>query len=419
MTPRIADASFYMRTLPTNLLVGYETKEGKQLFRKALDEGGLEAFFPLSQQFLTQEEPAYCGIGTLCMILNALKVDPAKTWRKPWRWFTQEMLDCCRPLEDVKKKGITLAEFACLARCNGLDATTRFANKITFEEFHEDVKKSASSEDSFIAVSYSRASLGQTGSGHFSPIGGYCSDKGGMVLILDVARFKYPSYWVPIQRLFESLQPIDAETGQPRGYSILRKSKLGSSTPSSLFRLNLQKGKWEAFVQNVKQYAQEIGELPVEQFLEELAKKINFCPVLTRELEVEASVPDKEITPDSPKNNLSVEYYVATEELIDALAAYSRLYQTFKNDKEEGAQWTVFFLALARLRPFFTVLPFKLKEDLDKLADEDCRNPVISREVSFIRTQILSLQACCNEEGETCKSAACCKSKVDIAVREK
>ena len=30
-----------------------------------------------------------CGIGTLCMVLNALKIDPAKTWRKPWRWFTQ------------------------------------------------------------------------------------------------------------------------------------------------------------------------------------------------------------------------------------------------------------------------------------------------------------------------------------------
>lgn len=239
-----------------------------------------------------------------------------------------------------------------------------------------------------------------------------------MVLILDVARFKYPSYWVPIQRLFESLQPIDAETGQPRGYSVLRKTKLGSSTPSSLFRLNLQKGKWEAFVEKVKTGAQEIGELPITEFLEKLSEKINFCPVLTRELEVEASVPDKEITPDSPKNNLSVEYYIATEELLDSLAAYSKLYQAFKKDKEEGAQWTIFFLALARLRPFFTVLPFKVKEELDRLAEEDCRNPVISREVSYIRTQILSLQTCCNEEGETCKSSGCCKSKVDIAVRE-
>lgn len=63
------------------------------------------------------------------MILNAAKVDPGKVWRQPWRWFTQEMLDCCRPLDAVQKEGITLAEFTCLARCNGLDAETRFADE--------------------------------------------------------------------------------------------------------------------------------------------------------------------------------------------------------------------------------------------------------------------------------------------------
>lgn len=45
--------SFYMRELPTDKLVGYESPEGKELFKAALMEGGLEAFFPLSQQFLT------------------------------------------------------------------------------------------------------------------------------------------------------------------------------------------------------------------------------------------------------------------------------------------------------------------------------------------------------------------------------
>ena len=40
-----------------------------------------------------------------------------------------------------------------------------------------------------VVVSYSRKQLGQTGDGHYSPIGGYhrASDQ---VLILDVARFK-------------------------------------------------------------------------------------------------------------------------------------------------------------------------------------------------------------------------------------
>lgn len=42
---------------------------------------------------------------------------------------------------------------------------------------------------------------------------------GGMALVLDVARFKYPSYWVPMKRLFESLIPFDTKTGQPRYFT--------------------------------------------------------------------------------------------------------------------------------------------------------------------------------------------------------
>lgn len=38
-------------------------------------------------------------------------------------------------------------------------------------------------------VSYSRRTLNQTGTGHFSPIGGYHESK-DLVLIMDVARFK-------------------------------------------------------------------------------------------------------------------------------------------------------------------------------------------------------------------------------------
>jgi len=40
-----------------------------------------------------------------------------------------------------------------------------------------------------LIVSYSRKVLGQTGDGHFSPIGGYHKSR-DLVLIMDVARFK-------------------------------------------------------------------------------------------------------------------------------------------------------------------------------------------------------------------------------------
>lgn len=56
----------------------------------------------------------------------------------------------------------------------------------------------------------------QTGTGHFSPIGGYHAGK-DMALILDVARFKYPPHWVPLSLLWEAMNSVDITTGQHRG----------------------------------------------------------------------------------------------------------------------------------------------------------------------------------------------------------
>ena len=58
----------------------------------------------------------------------------------------------------------------------------------------------------------------QTGTGHFSPIGGYHAGR-DMALILDVARFKYPPHWVPVSLLWDAMDTVDEATGQPRGYS--------------------------------------------------------------------------------------------------------------------------------------------------------------------------------------------------------
>ena len=69
-------------------------------------------------------------------------------------------------------------------------------------------------------ASYSRRDLEQSGSGHFSPIGGYCAER-DMVLIMDVARFKYPPHWVPLGSLYQAMQRVDPETGKCRGYMLL------------------------------------------------------------------------------------------------------------------------------------------------------------------------------------------------------
>lgn len=52
--------TFYQRELPSSL-VRFASPEGKKLFREAMDDGHAEGFFPLTGNFTTQSEPAYCG----------------------------------------------------------------------------------------------------------------------------------------------------------------------------------------------------------------------------------------------------------------------------------------------------------------------------------------------------------------------
>ncbi|KAG0287439.1 hypothetical protein BGZ97_007096 [Linnemannia gamsii] len=210
--------SFYRRKLPEHL-VSFTSPKGKQLFREMLSEGYGEGYFSLVGNFTTQSEPAYCGPSSLAMVLNSLEVDPQRQWKGAWRWYSDELLECCAPAEQVKAKGITFNQFACLSKCH-CDVQVRRANQISLEQFKQDLEMVCSRDDIHMVVSFSRKALGQTGDGHFSPIGGYVP-KAGMVLVLDTARFKYPSYFVSVEKLYESLFPIDAETGSSRGYFLL------------------------------------------------------------------------------------------------------------------------------------------------------------------------------------------------------
>ncbi|KAI1299516.1 hypothetical protein EDD11_006459 [Mortierella claussenii] len=210
--------SFYRRKLPEHL-ISFTSPKGKQLFREMLTEGYGEGYFSLVGNFTTQSEPAFCGPSSLAMVLNSLEVDPQRQWKGAWRWYSDELLECCAPAEQVKAKGITFNQFACLSKCH-CDVQVRRAAQTSLEQFKRDLEMVCSRDDIHMVVSFSRKALGQTGDGHFSPIGGYVPNA-GMVLVLDTARFKYPSYFVSVEQLYKSLFPIDAETGASRGYFLL------------------------------------------------------------------------------------------------------------------------------------------------------------------------------------------------------
>jgi glutathione gamma-glutamylcysteinyltransferase len=216
--------TLYRRPLPSEA-IAFSSLDGRKVFAEALSSGGLDGYFPLAEQFHTQSDPAFCGLGSLVVGLNALGIDPGRLWKGPWRWFSEDLLDCCVPLAEVRKRGLDLDELACLARCNGADVELVRGDANNLVAFRAAIA-SAAGGDGVLVVSYDRSALGQTGSGHYSPIGGYHQGR-DLALILDVARFKYPSHWISVERLWQATHPIDPATGRARGFLVFRRRVQG------------------------------------------------------------------------------------------------------------------------------------------------------------------------------------------------
>jgi glutathione gamma-glutamylcysteinyltransferase len=217
--------TLYRRPLPADI-IAFSSAQGRQVFAEALAEGGMDGYFPLAEQFHTQGDPSFCGLGSLVVALNALAIDPGRLWKGPWRWFAEDLLDCCVSLDEVRRRGLSLDELVCLARCNGADVALRRPE--------DDIAGwraalgAASRAELVVVASYDRSALGQTGSGHFSPIGGYHAAR-DLVLVLDVARFKYPPHWISAERLWRAMRPIDPATGKTRGWMELRARNAGTA----------------------------------------------------------------------------------------------------------------------------------------------------------------------------------------------
>lgn len=233
-------AGLYRRILPSPPAIEFASVEGKNLFSEAQQSGTMEGFFKLISYFQTQSEPAYCGLASLSVVLNALAIDPGRKWKGPWRWFDESMLDCCEPLERIKTDGITFGKVACLAQCAGAKVESFRTNQSTIDDFRRHVMACTSSEDCHLITSYHRATFKQTGTGHFSPIGGYHAGR-DMALILDVARFKYPPHWVPLSLLWEAMDTIDEATGHRRGFMLISKLQ---RAPSLLYTLSCRDESW-------------------------------------------------------------------------------------------------------------------------------------------------------------------------------
>ena len=221
-TESTAEPSSYMRLLPADL-PALDSAVGRELFGKALVEGTMQGYFRLAQQFHTQSDPAFCGLGSLVCALNALQIDPRRKWKGVWRWFSEELLDCCKSLDDIRRLGLTLDEVACLATCSAASVSVHRPPLADISTFRDHLRAATTTaEGPVLIVNYSRRAVGQSGDGHFSPIAALhaATDR---VLLLDTARFKYPPHWIPVELLYSAMTKADPATDQPRGWLLLRR----------------------------------------------------------------------------------------------------------------------------------------------------------------------------------------------------
>lgn len=202
----------------------YLTEEaGEALFFNADERTD---FFTLTSYMETEQILTFCGPATIATVLNSLDVDrPAPPRFYPWRLWTQDMVftpenQAVKPYAVVEHEGLMLDELATFFRNLGVSADRHYASDFDPDGLRDFVTQTLADPDSRLVANYSRQPINQTGGGHISPVAAY--DAGSdRVLILDVARYKYPPVWVTIDDLHTAMSAVDPDSGSVRGLVVV------------------------------------------------------------------------------------------------------------------------------------------------------------------------------------------------------
>ena len=221
----LAFASADTLPLPPNL-IGLASPAGTQLLAGSTAR---EAYWPLSLQFVTQQNQAFCGVATLVMVLNALDVPaPATPEIAPFKTFTQgnvlnESTEKILPRTVLEQQGMTLDQFAQLLTSFGVTAEAFHADQRSLKDFRMAAARELGTPNRYVVVNYLRSAIGQERGGHISPLAAY--DEGtDRFLVLDVSRYKYPPVWVTAAELYAAMDTVDADNqGRRRGFVFIRR----------------------------------------------------------------------------------------------------------------------------------------------------------------------------------------------------
>ncbi|WP_013323642.1 phytochelatin synthase family protein [Gloeothece verrucosa] len=205
-------------------LINFNSTEGEKLL---LQSKARQDYFPLSIHFLTQENPAWCGVASIVMVLNALGISaPEDPVHKPYHAFTQTNLfdnpktSQIITAEQVSRQGMTLQQLGQLLESYSLKVKVYYGSEVSLEQFRQLVMKNLEQPNNYVIVNYLRSTLHQERGGHISPIAAYNKET-DRFLILDVARYKYPPVWVSASELWQAIRTLDQASNKSRGFVLV------------------------------------------------------------------------------------------------------------------------------------------------------------------------------------------------------
>ena len=180
-----------------------------------------------------QQNLAFCGVASSVIVLNSLGIKGPDFGNPKWKlypFFTQDNVfttafEKIIKREEVRKKGMTLAQLSKTLSANGADTAHKHGSEPNFHaEFEKSLLESLGKKNVYILVNYHRKTLGQDGGGHISPIAAF-NPEFKKVLILDVASYRYPPVWVDIQKLTKAMKTNDSTSGKMRGFVVIKNKK--------------------------------------------------------------------------------------------------------------------------------------------------------------------------------------------------
>lgn len=193
--------------------------EGQKLFGASRYQS---SYFAVASYLETEHVRTFCGPASIAAVMNSLDVERPKPRRLyPYGLFTQDEVFTAenqrvKSYDAVEREGLTLEEVRQFVENLGVRAIAHHGDSFDPAWLRQAIKRALGDPGRRLIVNYWRPSVGQEGGGHFSPVGAY-DEATDRVLVLDVAKYKYPPAWVPLVTLYEAMKTIDPASRQARG----------------------------------------------------------------------------------------------------------------------------------------------------------------------------------------------------------